>query len=322
MQEDVSNPETAGRARSGLPKTDSTAISASLPAWLRCPSCHAIHLGVVADRVTCRTCGRSWPMLAQRIPYFVQERAQEDAPLREEIESQEHATPTYEDARRLTSQWNRRSIRELGSLLTSEPGIVLDLGCGLGDFAEAFPRFRVLGVDVTPSLLTRASGRCEWAIGADLRDLPFPDEAFAACFVRGALHHLPAPEAALSEAHRVLRKGGEIVLLDPRAFAALELVKKIVRRRSRVYSKAHTAFPRRRYREMIEAAGFRIERFEDWDPFGLLVLTIADELGLGVSRAAPAVFRTIHRFDAFVRRCMRRAGMTFGFTMAVRARKP
>jgi ubiquinone/menaquinone biosynthesis C-methylase UbiE len=94
---------------------------------------------------------------------------------------------------------------------------VLDIGCGQGiDVARyAMAGARAVGVDLTPRHveLTRAHLRdmglaAEVVIG-DAEALPFPDASFDRVSSNGVLHHTPDIHAALHEARRVLRPGGE-----------------------------------------------------------------------------------------------------------------
>ncbi|MGE0541547.1 MAG: class I SAM-dependent methyltransferase [Dehalococcoidia bacterium] len=100
---------------------------------------------------------------------------------------------------------------------------VLDLGCGAGHTALAVAPHAaaVMAVDLTPEMLTVASGLAE-ARGitnitfrsADVAALPFEDAAFDLITSRVSAHHYADPEAALGEAARVLRPGGSILLID------------------------------------------------------------------------------------------------------------
>lgn len=105
-------------------------------------------------------------------------------------------------------------------------GRVLDIGCGDGTltFRLAERSHRVFGID--DSLLPLRLARDEFArrrrhrtplvMNADARRLPFPDAAFDCVVLADVIEHIEAADAVMSEAHRVLRKGGQILLTTPR----------------------------------------------------------------------------------------------------------
>lgn len=100
---------------------------------------------------------------------------------------------------------------------------VLDLGCGGGHvaFAAAGAGARVTAYDLSAEMLaavaTEAGRRglpgIETRQGA-AETLPFPDAAFDAVLTRYSAHHWRDVPAALSEARRVLRPGGLMVVCD------------------------------------------------------------------------------------------------------------
>jgi ubiquinone/menaquinone biosynthesis C-methylase UbiE len=127
------------------------------------------------------------------------------------------------------------------------PSIVVDIGCNTGSVAIALarraPQLRVVGVDADPDMLGRANAKLarsgpgatvDWMEGRAER-LPCADASTDVALLSLVLHHLaPAgKDAALSEARRVLRPGGRLVVADwgrPRdpltsvGFLALQLI--------------------------------------------------------------------------------------------------
>lgn len=101
---------------------------------------------------------------------------------------------------------------------------VADLGAGEGDLALLLARFAgtVTVIDQSPAMLRHVEARAESAglsrrvftAEGDLEELPLESQSQDACFLSQSLHHAARPETALSEAARVLRKGGQLVLLD------------------------------------------------------------------------------------------------------------
>ncbi len=108
------------------------------------------------------------------------------------------------------------------SLLPAECGVAVDLGTGVGLLLPALLEraSRVIAVDSSTAMLDlarqtagAAGARCEFRLG-DLEHLPVADgeaDTAVACMV---LHHLSDPSRALAEAHRALRLGGNLVIVD------------------------------------------------------------------------------------------------------------
>lgn len=101
---------------------------------------------------------------------------------------------------------------------------VVDLGAGEGDLSLLLARFAgsVTAVDQSRAMLkevrARAAaaglGKVVKACEGDLEALPLKDESADAVFLSQALHHAAQPAQAVSEAARILRPGGRLVILD------------------------------------------------------------------------------------------------------------
>lgn len=100
---------------------------------------------------------------------------------------------------------------------------VLDVAVGAGHATLAFARRAgdVVGVDLTEAMLTAAQGLAqEQGItnitfqAADAEHLPFPDASFDVATCRYAAHHFPHPAVAAREWARVLKPGGQLLLVD------------------------------------------------------------------------------------------------------------
>jgi len=98
---------------------------------------------------------------------------------------------------------------------------LLEIGCGLGTDLFQFARAgaRVTGLDLTPQSVSLARHRFETEgvagnfLAGDAENLPFPDEQFDVVYSFGVLHHTPDTQRAFSEVRRVLRPGGEAVVM-------------------------------------------------------------------------------------------------------------
>jgi len=168
-------------------------------------------------------------------------------------------------------------MNELGPLPSSEfaPGEarVLDLGCGAGRtsviVAQGRPQSRVVALDnfsadyidghgeaKTRSNL-RAAGvedRVEIREG-DMRRIPFPDASFDGVVSSAAIDHLERGdiEIALAETNRVLKPGGQVLLwlIVPNLWNFIAF--------GPLFSLHNTNATRRDWREMLAAAGFRLD---------------------------------------------------------------
>ena len=113
--------------------------------------------------------------------------------------------------------------RALGLLLPELD--VADLGCGEGYLTLESARWarRVTAVDRSREVLARGKAlaarrkltNITWKRG-DLEDVPLPDRSVDLALLSQALHHAAEPARALTEAHRILRPGGRVLVLDLR----------------------------------------------------------------------------------------------------------
>ncbi|AEE92970.1 Methyltransferase type 11 [Acidianus hospitalis W1] len=87
-----------------------------------------------------------------------------------------------------------------------------DIGCGSGQNCKLLKGF-VICLDIAEKQLKEAKKRgCENLIQADMEFLPFRDSSFKLLMYIASIHQLPSPNNALSEATRVLKKCGKIII--------------------------------------------------------------------------------------------------------------
>lgn len=102
--------------------------------------------------------------------------------------------------------------------LAQQGGLVLDLGCGTGQWSTRFACDRYIGIDVVPEYLIAAKVKHpqhEFVL-ADGRLLPLSDRSVSQIMISGVLHHL-SDEAAhdvLLECSRVLRHDGRLIIWE------------------------------------------------------------------------------------------------------------
>jgi len=95
--------------------------------------------------------------------------------------------------------------------------LVLDVGCGMGRFAEVATRWgaRVVGVDLSAAAEVAAKNLADrnfTAFQADVFALPFAPESFDVIYSIGVLHHTPDCEAAVKALDKYLKPGGLLVV--------------------------------------------------------------------------------------------------------------
>lgn len=102
-------------------------------------------------------------------------------------------------------------------------GRVLDVGVGTGLELPMFDaRTRIIGIDLAEAMLRRAQarveksalGQVEGLVVMDATRLAFPDESFDGAVVPYVLTVVPDPRAVLDEVLRVVKRGGDIVLVN------------------------------------------------------------------------------------------------------------
>lgn len=103
------------------------------------------------------------------------------------------------------------------------PMEIADLGAGEGTFSQLLAQRakKVIAVDNSEKMIEYAASvarqngveNLEFRLG-DLEEPPIEDGMVDLAFFSQALHHANKPSRAVKEAHRILRKGGRIVILD------------------------------------------------------------------------------------------------------------
>ena len=151
-----------------------------------------------------------------------------------EIDTQNYVSGLYEEQRykkpysRIYHDW---WTQEMLSLVSCR-GCVLDNGCGTGILSEAISgkEIELIGFDISQKMLKQASKRIERLVLGDSQRLPFADGAFDLVVGRSLLHHLPDPAKGVAEIHRVLRGGGEMVVVDTNRSLISTIPRAVVKR--------------------------------------------------------------------------------------------
>ena len=162
------------------------------------------------------------------------------------------------------------------------PGIgrVLELGCGSGAFGAALKREgvrEVVGIEYVPAAAEAARARLDRVLAADVeRDaLDLPAGAFDCLVCNDVLEHLADPWSALKKLRPALRAGGWLVASIPNV-RHHKVVRHLIwpgqwrYEDDGILDRTHLRFfTRESARELVESAGFAIERVEGINPTGL-----------------------------------------------------
>ena len=107
--------------------------------------------------------------------------------------------------------WRKRALRGI-------QGNVLDVACGTGDMAVSLVErgCTVTGVDISEEMLAIARQKAPMVTSmiADAEHLPFPDASFDAVTCAFGVRNFVHLEQGLNEMLRVLKPGGQLVILE------------------------------------------------------------------------------------------------------------
>jgi len=110
------------------------------------------------------------------------------------------------------AEWRRRALG-----LVRQDSEILELGCGTGANFQFYPPSRIavsseLSFEMLEAAMAKKAGN--HLVQADAQSLPFGDDRFDAVIATLVFCSIPDPSVAFSEARRVLRPAGQLVLLE------------------------------------------------------------------------------------------------------------
>jgi ubiquinone/menaquinone biosynthesis C-methylase UbiE len=111
-------------------------------------------------------------------------------------------------------RYRERCIEKLGFAFRGDERL-LDVGCGDGGVARLLRRrvSEVVAVDIEASEEWIEDASLAFIV-ANAERLPFDDGTFAVVHSKDSLHHMEHPAVALSEYRRVLRPGGQTLIIE------------------------------------------------------------------------------------------------------------
>ena len=92
-------------------------------------------------------------------------------------------------------------------------GLVLDLGCGIGDYLENSPK--AIGIDINPFLVDLCKKKGLNVKKMEVDQIPFEDDYFDSILIDNVLEHIENPRNILIEASRVLKNNGTLLIGVP-----------------------------------------------------------------------------------------------------------
>jgi ubiquinone/menaquinone biosynthesis C-methylase UbiE/biotin operon repressor len=138
------------------------------------------------------------------------------------------------------------------------PQTIVDLGAGEGTLSQLLAGHaqKIIAVDNSPKMvefgskLARKHGfkNLEYRLG-DIEDPPVAKSSVDLAILSQALHHAIRPERAIQSAHRILKKGGRLVVLD--------LLTHRFEKARELYADHWLGFSEVQLHEFLEKAGFK-----------------------------------------------------------------
>ncbi len=152
---------------------------------------------------------------------------QDDARLEQVLDSRRSKSQAFFSS--AAGKWDRIRTELFGHRVDSwalaaaidSESIVGDLGCGTGVIAQSIAPWveHVIAVDSSTAMLHTAKKRLKDAPNVELRrgeltQIPIEDGVLSIAILILVLPYLSAPQVAFSEAYRVCRPGGRLVIVD------------------------------------------------------------------------------------------------------------
>jgi 2-polyprenyl-3-methyl-5-hydroxy-6-metoxy-1,4-benzoquinol methylase len=178
---------------------------------LRCLACQG-NLAPTAEAFVCDACGRKYPIV-NGVARFVDEQNYAGSfGFQWKLYSQTQLDDA--NSRRSEDAFRRRTGFRPEDLAGK---LVLDVGCGMGRFAEVATRWgaHVVGIDLSLACEVAAKNladRTATIFQADVFQLPFAPGSFDYIYSIGVLHHTPDCERAFKVLPKLLKPGGRIAI--------------------------------------------------------------------------------------------------------------
>jgi SAM-dependent methyltransferase len=178
---------------------------------LRCLTCQN-SVDQRADGLVCAGCGRVYPAIDGVVRFVDAQNYAGSFGFQWKL----HARTQLDDA---TSHRSENAFRRRTGFRPEDLAgkLVLDVGCGMGRFAEVATRWgaHVVGIDLSLAAEVAAQNladRNAAIFQADVFQLPFAHDSFDFIYSIGVLHHTPNCEQAVKVLPKLLKPGGRIAV--------------------------------------------------------------------------------------------------------------
>ena len=136
---------------------------------------------------------------------------------RSAMERADYLAVTYSVARAPYGPYPGMLARYLHETWFSRPGRLLDLGCGRGEYLDAFAKLghETSGIDISPIAAGFSPSHSVALVDLERDPMPYPAGSFDYVFSKSVVEHLHHPVTVLEKVRSVLKPGGIAVIMTP-----------------------------------------------------------------------------------------------------------
>lgn len=172
---------------------------------------------------------------------------------------------------------------------------VLDVGCGAGGLRAPLENAGAIwrGVDPFPT------DQHDQIDTAPAQAMPYDDAQFDAAICVNALHHVPVPAMpdALGEVARVLRLGGRLVVIEPKASGPLSQVIAVIDDETEIRTAAQAAMDATAALGQIKAYDYpRLERYADFQAFCDSLIAVDPDRATQIAAQQDALYQAFLQY--------------------------
>jgi len=189
------------------------------------------------------------------------------------------------------SRFHQRRLQFTIEAMRGTAGLLLDVGCGLGHFTAKFARTHdAVGIDLSSHALSFAGTRYQEPefVCADALTLPFRAPSFDVVVCNNIVEHVDSPGNLLRECHRVLKRGGFLIVSTPNWMRLQNrLLVVLGREPTRVHPSHVKEFTFSEMKGLITATGFEVLDGLSWPEYPAMTMR------KGVRHLANAVMQSM-----------------------------